>query len=248
MKEFISKKVIISGNIVEIYTYEKGYMKGGDGNNPNGRTGGSESLSDEEKKENREKVLSRARKTVRRLINANAGQYGSEFTSKFLTLTFSDHVTEIPEANHQLKLFIKRLNWDIFSSRKGNVKYIAVPEFTKKGRIHYHIILFNVPYVKSTLLEKIWSNGFIKINKITHVDNLGAYVCKYMTKDVQGLQGYKSYLPSQGLFKPTEITENERVANLQNSLPSQMETYNCTFENDHLGVISYKQYIISTDS
>lgn len=242
--EIVDKKVIISGSVVEVYSYAKSYLKGGEPMNPNGRAGGSQDLSDEEKEENRDKVLSRAKKTVRRLINANVGAYGQDFTSKFLTLTFADHVTDLSQANTEFHLFIKRLNWYLWKTRHGNIKYIAVPEFTKKNRVHYHVVIFNIPYIKADKLADVWSNGFIKVNKIDNVDNVGAYVSKYMTKDATSLSGYKSYLSSKGLFKPIEITEKEKVENLIHSLPGENITYQATFSNDHLGDIDYIQYNI----
>lgn len=56
-------------------------------------------------------------------------------------------------------------------------------------------MISNLPYIAAKELENIWSNGFIKINAIDKVDNLGAYVIKYMTKDHadERLQGLKAY-------------------------------------------------------
>ena len=111
MPELVHSKVIISGDVVEVYQYERPYGKGYEGKNPVGR--GSEA-SEEDKQINRVKVLSRARKTVRRLINANIGQYGNDFTAKFVTLTFAEHVTDIEMANYEYTKFIKRLNYELF--------------------------------------------------------------------------------------------------------------------------------------
>ncbi len=63
----------------------------------------------------RERSLARAKKQLRRLINANAGQYGREFTTKFLTLTFKENITDPKEANYLFTKFIKRLNYKLFN-------------------------------------------------------------------------------------------------------------------------------------
>lgn len=234
---------MISGNIVELYTYEKGYMIGADPLNKNGRAGKEGmQVTDETRRENRDKVTSRARRDVRRIVNSNVGQYGKEFTTKFCTLTFADHITDLAEANSYFEKFMKRLNYQMFNSKKANIKYTAVPEFTKKGRVHYHVIFYNLPYLKASHLESIWGNGFIKINKIDNVDNVGAYVCKYMTKDNEDIVGKKSYFNSRGLFKPTEITEIEKVESLRRSLPLENVTYTTTFDNEYVGTITYLQY------
>lgn len=69
-------------------------------------------------------------------------------------------------------------------------------------------MICNLPFIKKTELFDIWGNGWVYINKIKHVDNIGAYVIKYMTKDSNDkrLQGLKAYNCSQGLERPTEIT------------------------------------------
>ena len=216
-KQIVKEKIVISGSIVEYYNYEKGYPIGIEANNKNGR-GGKNELTLEEKEENREKVMSRARRDLRRIVNSNIGQYGEDFTAKFVTLTFREHVTDLRSANAEFKKFIMRLNYFMFNSKKAHIKYTVVPEFTKKGRVHYHVIFYNLPYVKSDKLEKIWGQGFIKINKIDNCDNVGAYVSKYMTKDNDDIKGKKSYFNSRGLFESTEIIEEKKVESLRHSL------------------------------
>lgn len=241
MLELIQTKVIISGDIVEVYEYERPYGKGYQARNPDGR---ASEASEEDKEVNREKVLSRAKKTVRRLINANIGQYGNDFTAKFVTLTFAEHITDVTMANYEFTKFIQRLNYELFKSKKANVRYVGVIEFTKTGRVHYHVVFFNIPYVKADKIAKIWGNGFIKINKIENVDNVGAYVCKYMTKGNNDLLSQKSYFTSRNLFKPAEITDKKIVENVRNSLQSNKKTYESQFHNDQLGNITYQQYNI----
>lgn len=241
MARLIEKKCVISGDVIEVYEYEKGYLVESDAINPQGR--GSEA-SEEDKAINRDKVSSRARKTVRRLINANIGQYGDDCSAKFLTLTFADNITDPKTANYEFTKFIKRMNYEIFGTKNANLRYVAVIEFTKRGRVHYHVVLFNIPYIKAQELSDIWSNGFVKINKINHVDNVGAYVCKYMTKDNDKLVSNKSYFASRNLFKPDEITDKKRVENLLNSLPSGLITFESSFNNDYVGSIRYRQYNI----
>ena len=120
--------------------------------NKNGRAGNGVPSSEETKEDNREKVTSRARRDLRRIVNSNVNQYGKEFTAKFVTLTFSENITELAPANAEYEKFIKRLNYQMFGTKKSNIKYTAVPEFTKEGRVHYHVIFYNLPYIKSNYL------------------------------------------------------------------------------------------------
>lgn len=240
VKKIVYKKAVVSGDIIEFYEYEHGYLKGS--SSKGGRH--NKANSEEKKEKNRADVSYRARREVRRLVNANIGRYGDEFTTKFVTLTFREHVTDLKQANYEFTKFIKRLNYNIFNTNKSHVKYLVVPEFTKIGRVHYHAIFFNIPYVKADLLAAIWGNGFIKINKIDNVDNVGAYVCKYMTKDNIKIEGMKSYFTSRGLYKPVEIDEEKEVEQVASALPEDFLTYSVMFDNEYLGNITYKQYNI----
>lgn len=238
--KFVNTKCIISGNIIEVYKYEKSFSVGGIGRNVNGRKG-SKILTDEEKANNRVRVLSQAQKSVRRTINSNVYQYGS-ITPKFMTLTFSEHITNLKQSNYEFKKFLQRLNYYLYKDKKNRIKYTAVPEFTKKGRVHYHVVFYNLKVIKSDILANIWGNGFIKINKINNCDNIGAYISKYMTKDNDKLKLEKSYFNSRGLIKPVETIDKKKIEKLVTSLPSLKLKYNNVFESEYLGKISYYQY------
>ena len=134
-------------------------------------------------------------------------------------MTFKDNVQDLDYANNEFKNFIKRLN--------------------------YHYVLYNlVQKINVQELQEIWKHGFIKINSIDNVDNVGAYVCKYMTKaDDDRLLGRRMYFNSRGLNRPQEIKEPDLIAQLQKSLLNQALKYENTFTNDYNSV-NYRQYII----
>lgn len=221
---------MVSGTIVEIYEYEKPVLSGYHTERP----GRSNTADEEEKKQNRALTMQRASREVRRLINTNMSSI-----SKFITLTFKENVQDIDYANNEFKKFIKRLNRYI----GVKVSYVAVVEYQKRGAIHYHCVMFNVPYIANSALKDLWGNGFVRINQITQVDNLGAYVSKYMTKDNddERLVGKKCYFSSRGLAKPMVINEDDQVQKLAASLPGQNMVYEKTFEND-VNTTHYKQY------
>lgn len=243
--EFVTVRMVQAGNIIEIYEYEKGYAKGyslsAAEKSNRGRKKGMKSKNYEA---NRAMALNRAKNQLRRLINANIGAYGREFTAKFITLTFAENVTNLDEAHYEYKKFLKRLNYAMFDSKQANLRYSAVVEFQKRGAIHYHVIFYNLPYLRADRLADIWGNGFVKINKIDDVDNVGAYVTKYMNKaaDDPRLMGRKSYFNSRYLVNASEITDRERIEAVAAALPPETLKYSSTFENEHLGAISYRQY------
>lgn len=233
MSKTYKKKVVISGDIVEIYEYENEILEGYKDKIKDIK--GRQAIADPKSKlENRQKTCDRAKRDIRRIVNTNIGEY-----SKFVTLTFADNVTDLRAANYEWKKFKQRLEFKI----GYKLQYLVVIEFQKRGAIHYHVIMFNLPYIKNKDLQGIWRNGFVKINKINNCDNVGAYVCKYLSKDLfdDRLGGQKMYFSSRGLEKPVEIKETERVDNLAVALPSSSCVYEAVFTNDY-NSISYKQY------
>jgi len=236
-------KKIVAGNIIELYEYEKEVRTGKDNemDKPVGRKG--KGLDWLLKEKNRADALQRAKKTLRRLINANVDAWSEK--AKFFTLTFRDNVKDIKWANCEFKKFRQRLSRHIWGRNKPNeLRYVAVIEFQERGAVHYHVITFNMPYVPSVELESIWGHGFVKINAIDDVDNVGAYVTKYMTKDNddERLREEKCYFSSRGLLKPVEeIVEEKDLTALREAL-SPVKHYECSFLNEHLGNITYEQY------
>lgn len=232
-----SKKCVISGNIVEIYEYENEILEGYMDKKKTSR-GRSVKATDEDKAKNREKTFSRARRDIRRIVNTNIN--GS---SKFVTLTFKDNITDLKQANYEWKKFRQRLETKL----KIKLKYLVVVEFQKRGAIHYHVLMFNLPYIKNSVLSDVWSNGFVKINKIDNIDNVGAYVCKYMSKDFSDsrLERQKMYFTSRGLKKPKEIKETSKIVTLASLLSTGVCVYENEFKNEY-NSITYKQYNLNS--
>lgn len=167
--------------------------------------------------------------------------------AKFLTLTFSENMTNIKECNLLFKNFIKRLKYQY----NKNLKYLAVIEFQKRGAVHYHVLL-DIPYVPQNVLQELWGNGFIFINAIDHVDNIGAYILKYITKDNNDvrLMGQKAYLYSRNLKKPEEII-NHNLKDFSDMECKILSRYNLNeikpiyvsnYDTEILGSCTYKQY------
>lgn len=200
MIKLFNKRVICSGNVLEIYDYEKSVGKGFQAF----RKGRANALytSDEVKADNRGKIAQRARQTVRRYANANPQ------LNKFLTLTFAENITDLDYARYEFDKFIKRVK-----TRYATFQYIVVVEFQKRGSVHFHL-LCNLPYIKVNKFASVWKHGFIKINKLDNVDNVGAYITKYMTKDNidERLVGRKCYSMSKGLNEPRN-TQMKKIFN-----------------------------------
>ena len=98
------KKIVISGDVIEVYRYSLPVEYGFEDVKKVGRRGDGRPLDDETKFRNREKVLGRARRDLRRLINSNMCD-----GAKFLTLTFRENVIDLKMANYEFKKFRRRL-------------------------------------------------------------------------------------------------------------------------------------------
>lgn len=184
--------------------------------------------------------IMRTRNTVRRLILSNF-----DTTAKFWTFTFDDSKVppeisrDVQASNSLWKTFIQRMR-----RRYGDFKYLAVLEFQKRGAVHYHC-LADLPYIKQKTVQEIWGNGFVSVNRIKHVDNLGAYVVKYMTKEMtdERMFGNKTYQCSKGLDRPVEYRGEEATRLIESlELDKKKEVYADSYESEYLGKIVYKEY------
>lgn len=206
-----------------------------------------------------EKNIQRTKIEMQRLVKSNI----SEFKT-FTTLTFDQNKTDIDindisEANKIFniwKTYIKR--------KKPNFKYICVPEFQKRGAIHYHLIS-NIDYNDYELLSqeerKIWNKKEKKwqvgrdiigwkygINMTKNLDgiNVVGYLTKYMTKDIDNrLFGKRRYFASHNLKKPKEvyITNQYEFALFMNSLNDSKEVYSNIYLDKFGDTVQFREYV-----
>ncbi|MFA7208861.1 MAG: hypothetical protein WC120_01110 [Parcubacteria group bacterium] len=239
--EAYSHKVIISGTEIEHYEYKDRIQIRGYKRKPR-----KKSIVDEnekvEKKENPQKTMysvNRTRTRIRRMIYANPD------LNKFLTLTTT--MTDISKTNNLFNLFVSRMK-----NRFPEFRYIAVPEFQKDidffgkvkpdgGEVHYHL-LCNLRYVKSKELADIWAIGFINIKKLAKNTNLGAYMSKYLNKDMLDNRMFRKrkYFYSQDLIKPLEIIGGNAQSFMQGNTAKLIKEK--TFNNMYTGKVVHKTY------
>jgi len=158
--------------------------------------------------------INRAKHSLQRLIKSNESRFKT-----FVTLTFAENIRDVEVAHSKFNIwrtYIKRL--------KSDFCYVAVPEFQKRGAVHYHL-LTNIDYTDFSLLSKElvvtystkshsydtgrtikgWKYGFSKVKDMDNVNVVG-YLTKYLTKDLDNrLWGKRRYYYSQNLLKPNEI-------------------------------------------
>lgn len=236
-------KIIVCGDVIYWYEYDKPPTKqrphkdpvdSYDALNLDGNRITEDYFEECRKKERRAQTLRNGSDLVKQMAQLN---FRPEY-STFLTLTFREHVTGIDYSDEEFKKFFKRLRYQI---KEPNLKYVAVRELTKIGRIHYHLLVnsrlglptlpdgyarykgddkktynneiahkYELDYVfeKENEIGQIWRHGWVDVKPLYgKIDNLGAYLVKYMTKNIalELFPGKKFYLNSKGLERPVSI-------------------------------------------
>lgn len=156
-------------------------------------------------------------------------QNANHFKS-FITLTFKENETDIESANRKFSNYIKMIK-----TKNKNMMYICVPEFQKRGSIHYHMMtnlevntelipkrtkkhIYNPKTKKTKILEyydlKYWSHGYSTAFDLELTDerfSVAAYMTKYFFKDIDHrLFNKNKILYSRNLEKPNikKLSEN----------------------------------------
>lgn len=167
-------------------------------------------------KEIRTDSLSRSRKLLIDLAHQNFDIWRS-----FITLTFKENVSDVTEANKMFNAWIKSV-----LRKYPEFKYLCVPEFQKRGAVHYHLIsnlecgsdLIPKRKTKKTKSEKggykqlnyydlpYWNHGFSSAFDLRLTDDkfsVALYITKYLYKDIDNrLYGRRKIMHSLDLDRP----------------------------------------------
>jgi hypothetical protein len=226
-------RVVKCGNILEKYEYAIPYFY----------NFGKSKVHEREAKEavdgSRTDNIERARRKIKRLINSNVFQFG--YHPIFVTYTFAENVTDVRIANRVFKEHHDRLRRRVVGR---SLRYIAVPEFQKRGAVHYHVIYFDLPYIAGIkqIFAESWGKGFVQVKAISHVVNVGAYVSKYFQKQwhERKARGEKCYFSSVNLFQP-ETYHQEQAVDLLSKYGTVHAEHTQEFISEKYGLIKYTQ-------
>jgi hypothetical protein len=233
-------RVVVSGKHSESYHYKKPVLRDYDKRTPDGGKDNKQKKQlnmfeqEEAKKKQIQYSINRTKTSIRRLVNSNP------HLNKFMTLTFADNITDLKEANYLFNQFIKRISY-----RYESFEYLAVPEFQKRGAVHYHL-LCNLPYIEMDALEYIWSHGMVNIRKTNEVNNLGAYMSKYLGKELFSgrMFGKKKFFRSQTLSEPVELVGHWAHLFINKYLSVLTPVFEKTFESEFVGEVEYRAYVL----
>ena len=159
-------------------------------------------------------TLFKAFKQGRDIINSNCTDASR---IRFLTLTYRENMMDTKKLYCDFDNFNRRLR-----SKIGRYEYITAVEPQGRGAWHLHVILIfeSVPFLPVEFLQAAWGHGFIKIERVDGVDNVGAYLTAYLT-DIDGKKyarlgmypsGFHPFRWSRGICKPVvETVSYEQV-------------------------------------
>jgi len=229
----VSKKLVISGNFLEIYDYQKPYWVG----YPQIRSF-RENTKVVDQVALRDDNVRRTRQKIRRLINCNRN------LDRFFTITFAENKTDLRSANVLFNQFVKRLR-----RLYPDFQYLGVPEFQKRGAVHYHL-LCNLPFIDENELTKIWGNGFCWLRRVDSVDNLGAYISKYLGKANFDKRYFKmrKFFYSMNLLKSVVVDNLKDIVKFMRTIPKCFyeKVYNTEVFTKYLGMVQYEQIRVSS--
>lgn len=188
----------------------------------------------------------RSNLACQRIAKTNRNEWES-----FITLTFKENITDIAKANKIFGSWVSNVR-----KLKKDFKYLAVPEFQKRGAVHYHILSNLGLEDKKVILEqktkkgkaencdtlydvKFWSKGFVRVDFIKgDYKKIYSYICKYMTKDIDNkLFGKKRYFYSQNLQKPTteflNLSDTKHLEYFKNLIKDNNLEYESIYEDNY---------------
>lgn len=271
----VNYKMVISGSMLEFYQF-KGQIEFGEKPKRNTLKNPEEKIekTEDAKKESELSSQRRAKRTIRRLMYCNAWHWfkpsSKPFTPIPITLTFRENIQNIKEANKHLTIFIRKLNYSVGKneyeetvnkSKKSILKYLGVIEFQKRGAIHYHIIFFNLPFMKNIYdrIEELWGHGIINVNgkdkgsfkstnKKVNLNKIIDYYIKYITDSVKDKNMFskKRYFDSQGLLKPVTLYSEKHIREIIQQLPDEsLDFKKLDIEIPYLISFNYYRYNLS---
>lgn len=188
----------------------------------------------------------RSKFQLQRLVKANEPDFKT-----FITLTFAENIKSIEQANIMFD------NWRRSIKRvKPEFKYVCVPEFQKRGAVHYHLLtnldiksdinIIELQKGKEKMYDvKYWNKGFSSVFNLENMNVVG-YITKYMNKNIDNrLFGKRRYLYSRNLIQPvTSYIDLSNIYEFKQYI--EILGYDKIYEKDYLDsfgeVIEFKEY------
>lgn len=205
-------KIISYGNTLELYEYERDIIRlrptiinviEGKLDDKNLGVNGKDNLSEQIKLGKRQDNARRASMDFRRIVASNLGGLTRPL---LITLTYRENFTDLKGAYKHLSSFIQSLR----HKYGKDFRYVCVPEFQKRGAVHYHALFWGLPKEVFLLertdrtLARLWSWGYVFMKETDGDEKLSFYLSKYMAKAFVDprLKNQKCYVASRNIQRP----------------------------------------------
>lgn len=206
--------------------------------------------------ENRSQNINTVRLSISNLRNLINNNFFGGSNELWITLTFGDKKIYNPKELYPIfKNFMKRLRYHF---KELNLEYIYVPEPHEKGDWHIHLLLKanKSLYIENSKLNEIWTFGFVKVNRLKDIDNIGAYVSAYLINIKDGEKtkkgarlylypvGHQLYRFSKGIIKPQSeyMTYDEAKEKTSSDKLTFSKTISVTTNTGFSNIIHYEHY------
>lgn len=230
-------KIVQYGNVTEIFEYSKPLSDRSNNHHVS-------SITKKRNKEKRQRLLNHPyllyepskRSKNRTLDNFFKLCHHNNVNSSsihFITLTFTYDISYKTALSH-LRRFMERVQE---ASSPVSIRYISVPEQTKEGRIHFHLLVYDLPprvsgepiwsekkkrYVGTTerntrYLQRLYGRGYLDICPASYTSRgIAGYMAKYMAKSfsVKKFEACRKFNCSRNILKVTAYGSNSLDSSL----------------------------------
>jgi len=242
-------KIVQYGNVTEIYSYEKDIL-----HHPKRHISQHAKKRQKQRRDDAkakgivlrsQRSINRSRNNFFRLCHHNVT---IAKTVHFLTLTFAYDLSN-QEATRHVQRFMDRAKK---LTPETPISYISVPEYTKKGRIHYHLLVFNLPPNASKTervkrnYQRIFQRGYIDLRLARYNSKgIAGYMAKYMAKTFQDsrTQTRRGYSCSRNIEKITTYGSNSLSQYVSMIIPniSLEQIESSSYNVPYMGTCEYKK-------
>jgi hypothetical protein len=241
------KKIVQSGDELEVYVYEKkiNVHRSKRNYSRNKRSAKKEDGSRACVKYRTKRSIQRARQSFFRLVAANLYQ-GEKPT--FATFTFYESVS--------LSIAYRALSNFFQSVRKiyPGLSYIAVPEWQKRGTIHFHALVWgfapdDVKKERRTRnYQRLWARGYVDLRIAENRNKaIAGYMAKYLVKGLEDsrLANNRAFSCSRNVKRPFAAGSNSMAEHEDLIIPTEKELVSCRkYDTMWLGSCSHYRYQI----
>jgi len=137
--------------------------------------------------ENRSQNVNSLRQTFKKLGYLVNNNFKGGKNELWGTLTYAENMQDLKQVYSDFDKFLKRFKYYCKKTygEKGHFDYIKVLEPQERGSWHIHFLI-KFPNMKKIFIEnkrlaELWSHGFVNVKNINRTDNLGAYLCAYLS-------------------------------------------------------------------